>query len=149
MRPYGIDASEPERVLCWMGRRILRRPPREQPHVVHDLPGERLVPPARRPSATQAVSTGYVRVDNGYDKASEIVNSTDDMYTGTGGASNAKNVNFYYDGNGRLSRAVGRSGPAKPRKTTATSTTPSGTLPTGGRGRHRAPLPGPEITPTP
>ncbi len=50
----------------------------------------------------------YMRLYYGYDKASsEIANSTDDMYTGTGGASNAKSVTYSYDGNGRLAQAVG------------------------------------------
>src|SRR5205807_139434 len=42
-------------------------------------------------------STAYLRLYYGYDKASDIVNSTDDMYTGSGGASNAKAVNYFYD----------------------------------------------------
>jgi RHS repeat-associated protein len=52
-------------------------------------------------------TTKYMQLDYGYTKASEIASSTDDMFTGTGGASNPKSVTYLYDGNGRLAKAVG------------------------------------------
>jgi len=53
-------------------------------------------------------STSYMQQDyTSYDRASEVIAVTDDMFTGTNGASNPKSVNYYYDGNGRLAKAVG------------------------------------------
>jgi len=49
----------------------------------------------------------WMQQNYSYDKASEITGVVDDMFTGTGGASSPKSVNFAYDGNGRLAQAVG------------------------------------------
>ena len=51
-------------------------------------------------------TTTYMRLYYGYNRASEIANSTDDMYA-NGGASNAKAITYSYDGNGRLAQAIG------------------------------------------
>jgi len=51
-------------------------------------------------------STTYMRLYYGYNRASDITNSTDDLYA-NGGSSNAKAITYLYDGNGRLAQAIG------------------------------------------
>src|SRR6266545_389249 len=52
----------------------------------------------------------YMQLDYQYDKASEIVGVTDNMYvsdSGSNGVSNPKAITYDYDGDGRIRKAVG------------------------------------------
>ena len=52
----------------------------------------------------------YMQLDYVYNKASEIISSTDNMYVsdaGTDGVRNPKTITYAYDGNGRIASAVG------------------------------------------